>query len=426
MRFLRRLRRAFRRCRGAFPLTATGVLIACAAGVGVLHYGLGKLDLVLLALGSVALLAVAACTVLVALGALLLWLRARKVAPAEPLRLECGYSSPTGFELPSLRFLPLVEVSWTWSAPGPEVSLTRSRGALAESVRPTRRDHFTEIVRRIEVRDAFGFAAISFLSRQERAGHFAPSVGGLEQMHVVRGLAGGADLTHPEGPPRGDYYDMRRYEPGDPIRFVLWKVFAKTRQLLVRGPENALSEERRTVAYLVAGDEDEAAAGAARVAVDGGALGSAWVLGADGCADLASTSDEAIEILARSARAENTGALAAFLARIDRGRTPTRAVVFVPPRPGPWMQRVIAASRADAGHRPPFDFVVCTDGVRRARKRPLWARAAIDAGTDVDPGANAEELAEVVAALGATGARVLVVDRPGGRVFSSHELRARA
>lgn len=415
-----------RRARDLFPLSAAGLLAAGACLLAFLYYGRERLDHILLAAGAIGLVLVALAVLVVLVAALLVWRAARRAAAGgDPLRVECGHLTPTGFRLPSLRWLPFVDVRWSWVSPHAEVRARRDGRHLLEQIRPTERDHFTSVERRIEVGEVFGFARIAFRVVEQRAGRFAPWTGGLEQVQVAQGLAGGDHISHPDGTATGDFFDMRRYGAGDPIRFILWKVFAKTRDLLVRTPELALSPDRRTVAYLVAGEGDEPAAGAARVAVDSGALGSSWVLGADGCSDAASSAEDAVELLARSARAqlEHSGALSAFLGRLDRGPS-TRAVVFVPARPGPWVDRVLAAARGRTGGPARLEFIVCTDGIGNSQQRSVLSRAALaPPPSDSLVAARQEDLVAVVTALSATGANVLVVDRPGGRLVSGRSLR---
>ena len=413
------------RVRDLFPVTGSGLVALAFSLVGFLHYGRDRLDHILLAAGVIGVGLVALDTLLVLIGTAAVVRAARRAPAGEPLRAECGRITPTDFQLPLLRWLPFVEVSWSWVSPAAEVVPRREGGRLIEQIRPDRRDHFETVVRRIEVREVFGFARIAFRIRQDRGGRFAPWTGGLEHVQVAQGLAGGDAITHPDGPPTGDFFDMRRYGAGDPIRFILWKVFAKTRDLMVRTPEKAMSPDRRTIAYLVAGDGDEPAAGAARVAVDTGALGSSWLLGADGCSEAASSPDEALDVLARSARTrpDETGALSAFLGRVSRDPG-TRAVVFVPARPGPWIARVAAAAAAPAGQRPRVEFIVCTDGIGDGERRSLWSRAALAPASKDEPvETRQQDLVAVVDALNATGASVLVVDRPGGRVVHGRNLR---
>lgn len=406
------------------PLTGLGALVAALSALAVGRYGVEELDLVLLGAGIVGLSAVAMAVVGVGLGALRLSLALRG-APrtGEPVRLECGSPYRSDLRLPRLWYLPNVRATWRWSSPPGRVRVLRQGLALGEEVTVTGRAWTDGLERRFVVEDVFGLSRVRFGSRVPRPVRALPSTGGLRSMHVVRTLAGGADLAHPEGSPEGDRLDLRAYAPGDPIRYVLWSVFARTRELVVRTPEKALSASRKTLAYQVAGDGDEAAAGAARVAVDMGALGGEWALGADGVPAPAETREAALEALARSAEAwpdEGGAGLLAFLEAAGHGTK--RTVVFVPAKPGPWIEGVARAARnvpRDAAGRSPLEFVVCMDGVREPPRRTGLARLALrpppgDAA-DGEGTVSSADLAQVVQHLGALGGRVVVVDRRDGR-----------
>ena len=417
-----------RRAHALWPLTWLGAFVGAGSTWALVTLGIRRVDLLLLVIGGVGCVLTALSlltTVATAIG-LYAQLRKRPPGKGDPLHLECGHATRTGFSLPSLWWVPFVRVTWTWRMPDVEVRTRKQRGRLWEEISPARRGLRTEIVRALEVSDVFGLARVSFPFREERDVRFIPSVGALKSMHVVRSMSGGSDVTHPDGPADGERMDMRNYNPGDPIRFVLWKVFARSRQLVVRTPERALSPIRQTVAYLVSGAGDEPAAGAARVAVDTGALGSEWVLGSDGSPENARSKAQAIELLARSAEttSEDGGeGLAHFLRTAVPGSN-GRAVVFVPGRPGPWLAKVVAAARARStqGRGSPVEFVVCTDGVRPEPKTRGFARFLARATVKSEPSGGggrpgSDELAQVVDALTGSRARVLIIDRRTGRCF---------
>ena len=414
-----------RKARDGFPPTLLGLVVAAASALALFHYGLARIDLVLLVAGAVGLATCVLTTLLVGGTAFALWWKQRHAAEGMPLRLETSRPVPTGFSIPTLWWVPFVRVTWAWSEPGGFVRTHKARGRLWEEALPARRGIREGIVRTFDVRDVFGLARVTFTAAEKRPIKVAPTAGALRQMHVVRSMAGGSDIAHHDGPPEGERMDMRNYSAGDPIRYVLWKVFARSRELVIRTPERALSPIRQTVAYLVTGDGDEPAAGAAKVAVDCGALGSDWVLGADGTGEYAKAASAALDVLARSgdtSAADGGVGLEKFL----RSATPAstgRAVVFVPPRPGPWLTRAAAAARARAtgGGFSSVEFVVCTDGVARDTDTPRWRRwlerKAERNETTMTP-ASASELAKVVEALSAARARVLIVDRVQGRVYT--------
>ncbi len=424
---------------GPFPLTPLGIILLLGCGWAFFGYGLKQLDLVLLVIGGAGLGAGVVGLLATLTATLVIWLgerKRRREQGAQPgggapaLDVECGFPVSTGFSLPRLRGLPFVGISWRWLEPEAQVRVVARGSRLVEQVIASRRGQVSAVVRELEIGDIFGISQVRLRIREQRKVRFVPSVGNLKRVDVIRGMAGGDDISHPDGPADGELYDLRHYNPGDPIRFVLWKVFARTRQLVVRSPERALSPIRQTCAYLVAGGGDEPAAGAARLAVEHGALGNEWVLGADGSFDDATRKEQAVDVLARSAGvdAEKGGrGLGEFLARRSLGSA-GRAVVFVSGRPGPWVQSVVEQCRGNAGRRGRIDFVVGTDGIEAAPKRGWFERLIRrDAPREVAPGqtqpVTTAEVGEVVQALSAVG-RVLVVDRAAGRVFAGGQLAA--
>lgn len=416
-----------------FPLTPLGLLVLGACAYSLIEYGIERIDLVLLVIGAVGLGIGLFGLVATAIAALILGLRqrrrARESASEAGLDVECGYPVPTGFSLPRLRWLPFIAISWRWIEPRAVVRVVPKGGQLREEVIASRRGRVGAVVRELEVGDIFGMSQIRLRLTEQRKVRFVPSVGQLKRVDVIRGMAGGDDISHPDGPPDGELYDLRHYSPGDPIRFVLWKVFARTRQLVVRAPERALSPVRQTCAYLVAGGGDEPAAGAARLAVENGAFGTDWVLGADGSREDATRKSQAVDLLARSAEVEERiggRGLGEFLKRRSATGSIGRAVVFVPGRVGPWLDTVLEQSKQMGGRRARIEFVVGTDGIIPAPKRKWLARVALrDAPGSVPPGATApvttEQVGEVIRVLSTIG-RVIVVDRAAGRVYAGGHL----
>ena len=77
---------------------------------------------------------------------------------------------------------------------------------------------------------------------------------------------------HPSGQPEGDRMEIRPYAPGDSVKNIIWKVYARSRQLNVRLPEHSVFQSKKTLAFLLTSENDEAAAAVARVALQSGAL----------------------------------------------------------------------------------------------------------------------------------------------------------
>jgi hypothetical protein len=250
-----------------------------------------------------------------------------------------------------------------------------------------------------------------------------PAAGRLRSAAVVRSLAGAEGEAHPTGAPEGDRMEIRRYVPGDSVRHILWKTYARTGQLNVRLPERSVDRSRRTIAYLVSAPEDEPAAAAARVALERGALGDEWTFGADGTPEPCDMLDAALVAIARSGAQSVRDAgpgvqLAQFLNRA--GGSGIDCVVFGPARPGPWIAAAFGAARATGTG---VSFVLGTDGVLQdSSESPLWERLLF--AREAVNGTPAAELSAVLSEIGAGGARALIVDRATGRSFGAEHQRA--
>jgi hypothetical protein len=410
-----------RRALDKFPPTPLGLLFGAAASVALLDYGLGRLDLVLLVCGALALGVLALMLLVVVTTASVLFVRLRRQSAAEPVRGEAGYPRRTTFGVPSLRFVPLVRCHWSWVAPAEaEVLAAPSGGLQVEEVTPTARWRTERVERRILVEDVLGLMRVGWRHEQRAPMCVLPNVGQFRQMPVIRALAGGEDLPLPLGDPVGDRVDYRRYGPGDPLKTILWKTYARTRQVMVRTPERAIAPAQRTVVYLVAAPWDEPAAAAARVAIEMGILGVNGRFGADGQpAEGTGDADVALEWIAASAaaRAHAGDGLDPFLREAERlGRV--RGIVFVPAAPGPWLDRVAAVV---AGRRRMLDVVVATDGVEL--QPPSWLRRLLLRGAGARALARAA-LDDTIRRLLRAGVEPIIVERHTGKVYGLGHLRA--
>ena len=84
------------------------------------------------------------------------------------------------------------------------------------------------------------------------------------------------------------------------MRDILWKNYARNRQLNVRLRERSVAHGQRILAYLLSGPDDEAAAAAARAALESGAFGDDWQFSADGTETPCGELDAALRAVARS------------------------------------------------------------------------------------------------------------------------------
>lgn len=329
---------------GLFPFTRTGLAFLALFGTAIWVYGVLVRDLVLLVAGlggALVLLVLLVCTLL---AAAVLGLRTRRAVTPGELDLDTGVPQPTGYRLRRPRGIPFAVINWQWVNDGggetaARVELEREGADLLELASPARRCIVTRVVRRFAVRDLFGLTEISWRRTEQVMLRVLPYRGMLAQMPPPAGMAEGDDLSDPFTEPKGDRVEMRQYAPGDPLRMVLWKLYARSGKMMVRTPERSVAERKRGCAYLVTSPQDDATAAAARVVIERGLLGQDWCFGADGVTREANDDrDTAFEIIARSGEAkpeDRAAQLAAFLTRRENEGYQF-CLLFIPPDEAAW------------------------------------------------------------------------------------------
>jgi hypothetical protein len=404
-----------------FPLTALGVAMGVGAFVALRIFAYAELDLVWLVTGYAAIGLCLLAVLCVLPASVFMWfrLRSRRALSHDTMRLETGRLLPSGFALPSLRFVPFVQVRWEYLQPETDKLEARPHaGQLIEHVALRERGRHSTIARRIVVQDPFGLARVEMRSSDAREVIVMPELGGLSQLPSLSAPAGGDDLPHPMGLEDGDRLELSRYVPGDPARYIHWKAFARTRKLLVRRPERALAVARRCAAFFIAGPDDDASAAVARLALERRLLGQEWVFGTDLAVSGTSRVDEALTELLRSvnARGMDGVGLPGFLAQADK-RGPASVIVFAPPEPGAWLSAVTRV----AGRRQ-LRVVIGVDGVAARVEQPRWLR--FFRAESRSAGARAAALDEVMLALGRARVLVTLLDRSSGRMLGEIGRRA--
>lgn len=427
------MRRLITLLRERFPLSTQGLAVLLIAILALQRYGYGRMDLVVFALAVCALAIVCFSTVIVLLGGLILRHQIRHDLEMEALlrrhtpriNVEAGYPNETGFSLSTMPWLPLIGVTWEIVHP----DFIRNRNRLSEDeqrweeqIVPSKRCRTAQITRRYTVRDVLGFSRFTWRFTQEGELLALPQAGNIKALPLLRSLTAEDGIPDPGGNPEGDRMEIRPYVPGDSVRNIMWKVYARNRLLNVRLAERSVFHSSRTLAYLISGPQDEAAAAVARVAVESGALGDDWLFGADGSDQTSSQVDEALELIAGS-RALDTPlpyGLDAFLQR-HGSQGGTHCIIFVGAQHAPWLPALKASI---ARFRVRFSVVLATDGLAKEQAPRLWQRLLFRAGGNVKTSgrfaAESTSLADLSRLLTEVGQLVestLVVDRETGQSF---------
>jgi len=345
-RFLARVGFWAGRVRDVFPLTFLGLLVGGLGIFGYFEYADETSDFIVKAVALVAMgfVGLSLLTLLIA------WPIVTRVLSRRPSglpeSLTVGVPFETEFRCPRLRFVPFVQLDFTWEWPdGVDVETTPDGDVWRETVTARERGRFESMTRRFVLRDIFGFSEVRFRHRWAGAFRIQPVPGRADVTLAIR-RATDDGYSHPSGQPLGELVEMRRYAAGDPVRHILWKVYARSRRLMVREPERAIAPKPAMVGFFVAAQGDEASASTARLFLEQGLLGADFVFAAEGATRPTSNVTEAIEQVIESRGFRDSGAdgLAPLLRSVDRGRL-DNLVVFAPASEGAWVDKLVSASR---------------------------------------------------------------------------------
>ena len=256
---------------------------------------------VVLTLAGLFWIALAAVTGLLTCGAALVFQREARTAAAprgHSLQTTEGTATLTGFSVHRVP-VPLVarpEVRWVW--PEATARFERDGRCWRERIVPRSRCRVPHLHREFTQEDLLGLWRVRGSLIDPCPALVLPDPGRLTASDLAACLSSGDLVSHPWGPARGDLIDSRPYTRSDPARLILWKVYARTRELVVRAPEQARSPDQQPLVYLVAGPADDAAAAVVRVLIESGLLGEGARFAADGHPVPTTESDEALDLVA--------------------------------------------------------------------------------------------------------------------------------
>lgn len=379
MKRIRSVQTRLRAFAGLFPLTARGVVALLCVALALRFFGYGAMDLMVFALGICALAILLTCLFSVVVCGLILQRRIQREAGDESGRqagdgkaFEAGFPNQTGFTLAPVGLLPLVRLQWSWQYPdrvGSRIRVAEDE-RLEEEIAPRLRCLSGHVTRRFVVSDVLGLCRYSWRLRRERECYVLPRVNTLKNLPLLHSLTAEDGMPRQSGEPVGDRMEIRPYVAGDSVRDILWKNYARTRQLNVRQRERSVARGKRILAYLLAGPGDEAAAAVARAALESGAFGDDWQFSADGTETPCDDLESSLRAVARSRAlgAPHAPGLERFLAAADQ-RGATHCIVFAG---GGTISGL--AGLGGGAFRGKFSLVLGTDGMEEPKRRPAWSQ----------------------------------------------------
>ncbi|MEM1025725.1 MAG: DUF58 domain-containing protein [Myxococcota bacterium] len=261
------------------------------------------------------------------------WLHDRSTPPT-PIHMQAERGEAEGLRMPRFGHWLGVRIEAVWTDDRVRSKWRDRDGDRLERLSGRRRGRWSSVERLFSVESVFGLARVSFRHRERREIRVTPWSGPGLELPDLLALSAGEAVSQPSGRPLGDRVDMRAYSPGDPPRWLLWKVFARTGELMVRTPEAAGDPQVRWALYLVNAPDDEAGAGVAADLIRRGRLGRDWAFGCDAHPGPLEDELEALSALESSADTDRTPGqgLGHFLSKLGDARL----IVLAPPTLGVW------------------------------------------------------------------------------------------
>lgn len=279
------------------------------------------------------------------LGSFLVWMVTRRVNHKRVLveKNEVGGHIVSDYRVFRPFFLPFITVRCDLLEESTGLKRVERRQLfwLDEYLAPCGRGRFSALHRRMTVEDIFGITRVSFVMKQCAEIEIKPEKTHFEQMLFMTSSSGLEGYSHPNGDPKGDLVEMRRYQAGDPLRLVLWKVYARSRQLVVRTPEPTITQQSELFVYFISGKEDESSAAVARALLAANDMeGSNLIFSAAGSKRIAKNLNEGVSDLIDSAAMRTTGCdLTAIAPFVDKNLL-SRTFLLVPNVLGHWFDEV--------------------------------------------------------------------------------------
>ena len=113
-----------------------------------------------------------------------------------------------------------------------------------------------------ELSDALGFTRYRWVQPIHAGLEVSAPTIRVRPLPVLAASSQSGDHLHHIEERTGDLFDIKAYDPSDGIKKILWKTYAKSRELVVRRPEPAVVPEGEVAIYLVAGRDQDHVAGA--------------------------------------------------------------------------------------------------------------------------------------------------------------------
>ena len=110
----------------------------------------------------------------------------------------------------------------------------------------------------VSVSDIFGLGSYRWELPEEKASFIVrPPIGDQTYLPVISSRQREGDDSIDVHNRRGEPFDLKSYHPSDGIKKIVWKLYAKSGQLVARQPEPAMTPEGEVITFIYATADDD-------------------------------------------------------------------------------------------------------------------------------------------------------------------------
>jgi hypothetical protein len=257
-----------------FPLTTRGILALAISSFCLFFLAKEYSDLIASILGTSLLIMVTLTTILLLVSAPFLKKKMSIVNHDSTQKLFSRTTNPCGFSISRLRILPFFYLSIKRNIPDKEVrhqthvftGITTYQGKnsiITDSIWYPHRGLFQIKGYTVEYGDIFGLTRRIWSCGSEITHKVAPPPVTISPLPIMAASAQIGDTETAKHTRSGDLFDVRSYRPGDSLKRILWKVYARSGDLVVREPEPAIIPEGEVAIYVLAQKREDLVASSA-------------------------------------------------------------------------------------------------------------------------------------------------------------------
>lgn len=327
---------------GFFPFTIASLILGAACFWAYQSFAKEEQDLILsvLCIGFGLLLGLQFLQLV--LSTLFFWLALRK--KENPLlKGSCFEPLATGFKVKGYFLFPTIKITIKPIKNFPIAFIFKPQGfSLAEEVICQRRLKAKKLKCSVVFEDIMGLVRFRF-SINRKLNLDVASRALIVSDTLKRAIfTSGDQLSHPFGNPIGDLVELRQHENQAPARHLFWRAFARSRKLVVKYPENAITQKNKSHLYFVPDRSDEPSAALAKKILKNFEK-KPFTFQIDGLDQQADNYQKSLELLQDSSQIIDLekSQLKKHLTESDEAMR----LVFLPPRGGAWVRELIQTNQ---------------------------------------------------------------------------------